>query len=112
MMINAVIIFGFALAYALLKIYLEKRLGPLDDVGDDRHMADLAFACGCSVYDLFRLAGDQWNFSDGKMASDFRLYLKTNQIPPYVSNYVRHHRFKRNRTYQQLIYMGGRPPYL
>jgi hypothetical protein len=101
-----------ALIYAVLKIYLEKRLAPLDDVGDERHLADLAFACGCSVFDVFRMAGEQWNFSDQKVNADFRHYLKASQVPPYVSTYVRRHRFHRNRTYQRLIYNGGRPPYL
>ena len=97
-MVNAVIIFGLALAYGLLKILLEKRLAPLDDVGDGRHLADLAFACGCSVFDLFRSAGDR--------------YLRTDQVPPYVSEFLHRHPLSRNRTYQRLVYSGGRPPYL
>lgn len=111
-MINAVIIFGLALAYAVLKVYLEKRLAPLDDVGDERRLADLAFACGCSVFDLFRSAGARWNFSEQKIDNDFKRYLKADHVPPYVSEYVRQHRLQRNRTYQQLLFNGGRPPYL
>ena len=111
-MVNAWILFGIALAYALLKVFLEKRLSPLDDVGDERHLADLAYACGCSVFDLFRMAADRWRFSDQKVANDFRSYLKTGQVPPYVSAYLHHHPLNHNRAYQRLIYNGGRPPYL
>ena len=111
-MINALIIFGLALIYALLKIYFEKRLAPLDDVGDERHLADLAFACGCSVFDLFRRAAAQWNFSEHKIDTDFRRYLLTDEVPPYVSAYLRQHRPPHNNTYHRLLYNGGRPPYL
>jgi hypothetical protein len=111
-MIHALIIFGLALVYALLKIYFEKRLAPLDDVGDERHLADLAFTCGCSVFDLFRLAGAQWNFSEQKIDADFRRYLMADVVPPYVSAYLREHRQQHNNTYHRLLYNGGRPPYL
>lgn len=111
-MSNALIIFGLALAYALLKVFLEKRLAPLDDVGDARHLADLAFAKGCSVFDLFRSAGDRWRFSQQKIDSDFRSYLKSDVVPPYVKDYLRQHDLPRNNTYQRLIFNGGRPPYL
>lgn len=111
-MLNTFIIFGLAVAYVLLKVYFEKRWAPLDDVGDERHLADLAFACGCSVFELFQSAGERWHFSDQKVRQDFRHYLKEDVVPPYVSDFVRQHRFHRNRTYQQLIFNGGRPPYL
>lgn len=109
---NAFIIFGLALAYALLKVYFEKRLAPMDDVGDERHLADLAFASGCSVFDLFRSAGEGWRFSEQKIESDFRRYLKADVVPPYVQAYLRQHAGQRNNSYQRLIYSGGRPPYL
>ena len=111
-MSSALVLFGLALAYALLKVYLEKRWSPLDDVGDDRHLADLAFACGCSVFEVFRAAGVPWKFSNQKSSNDFRHYLQTGHVPPYVSQYVRRHPFHQNRTYQRLIFNGGRPPYL
>jgi len=111
-MLNTSMIFGLALVYAVLKIVLEKRLAPLDDVGDERDIAELAFECGCSVYDLFRSAGDQWRFSERKINADFQAYLQTNRMPSYVSAFVRNHRPNAPRTYQRLLYTGGRPPYL
>lgn len=111
-MIHALLLFGLALVYVILKVFLEKRLAPLDDAGDERRLADLAFACGCSVFDLFRRAGAQWHFSDHKIDGDFRHYLKADVVPPYVSAYLRQHRLERNNTYHRLIHTGGRPPYL
>jgi hypothetical protein len=111
-MINPLMIFGLALGYLLLKVYLEKRWAPLDDAGDDRHLADLAFACGCNVFDIFKSAGAQWNFSVQKAERDFRRYLRTGHVPTYVHRYVTGHRLYRNSTYQRLIFNGGRPPYL
>ena len=111
-MINPLIIFGLAFIYLILKVYLENRWAPLDDVGDDRHLADLAFACGCSVFDIFKSAGAQWNFSARKAERDFRRYLRSGHVPTYVHRYVTDHPRHRNSTYQRLIFNGGRPPYL
>jgi len=111
-MYTAITFIGIALAYALLKVFLEKRLAPLDAHGDERRLADLAFASGCSVYELFRSAGAKWNFSDGKIDTDFKRYLRRGEIPPYVHDYLCHHLSGGDHTYQQLIFSGGRPPYL
>ena len=72
----------------------------------------LVFACGCSVFDLFRSAGAQWNFSNQKINTDYRNYLKTDHVPTYVHEFLHRHPLHRNRTYQRLVYNGGRPPYL
>ena len=109
---NTLIFIGLALAYALLKVFLEKRLAPMDADGEERRLADLAFASGCSVYELFVSAGAKWNFSPRKIEADFRRFLKQGDIPPYVRDYMQHHLHGRDRTYQQLIFSGGRPPYL
>jgi len=111
-MINPLMIFGLALVYMVAKVYLEKRWAPLDDVGDDRHLADLAFACGCSVFDIFKSAGAPWKFSTQKTERDFRNYLRTGHVPTYVHDYITRHHLHRNSTYQRLIFNGGRPPYL
>lgn len=111
-MYNALIIFGIALAYAVLKIYFEKRLAPLDAAGDERQLAEVAFASGCSVYELFNTAGSIWNFSAEKIEGDFKQYLLQGDMPPYLKEYVRRHLDTSDRTYQTLLYPGGRPPYL
>lgn len=111
-MLNAFLFIAIALVYAIAKVYLEKRLAPLDAQGDQRQLDELAFAKGCSVYELFRSAGSIWNFSDGKIESDFRRYLRHGNIPTYVHDYLCRHRQGSEQTYHRLIFSGGRPPYL
>jgi hypothetical protein len=111
-MTNAIIFIGLAVAYAAAKIILEKRLAPLDDVGEGRRLTDLAFASGRSAYELFQAAGAPWKFSQAKIDDDFKHYLHHDDVPSYVSRYVRSHRQCGDRTYQRLLFSGGRPPYL
>lgn len=112
MMMSAIVFIGVALAYAILKIVLEKRLAPMDAVGVEQTLSNLAFASGLSVYDLFKTAGATWNFSNGKIESDFKRYLNQGDVPPYVRDYAEKHLLTRDRSYQTLLYTGGRPPYL
>lgn len=111
-MMTAIIFVGVALAYAILKIVLEKRLAPMDTAGVEQTLSNLAFASGLSVYDLFKAAGSAWNFSNGKIENDFKRYLKQGDVPPYVRDYAKKHLLTRDRSYQTLLYAGGRPPYL
>ncbi|MFZ7127227.1 MAG: hypothetical protein ACOWWM_13820 [Desulfobacterales bacterium] len=111
-MLDALLFIGLAAAYAAVKIILERKLTPLDDAGDERQLSDLAFACGISVYELFTRAGEVWNFSRRKVEEDFKRYLKQSQVPRYVREYVRQHLLNDDRTYQRLLFSGGRPPYL
>jgi hypothetical protein len=102
-----------ALLYGALKIILERRLAPLDVIGDDGDLADLAFATGCSVYDLFQRSGRRWRFSQAKIENDFKSYLNQGDIPGYVRLYIDEQpEHTRDRTYSKLIFSGGRPPYL
>ena len=102
-----------AALYGGLKILLERRLAPLDSLGAEWDLADVAFASGCSVYDLFQRAGRHWRFSQAKIESDFKAYLNGVDIPGYVRKYIEAQPIHtRDRTYSKLIYAGGRPPYL
>jgi len=111
---NAMIIFIFlAVLYGALKIILERRLAPLDVVGEDRDLSDVAFSSGCSVYSLFQQAGDVWPFPKDRIKNDFKIYLNTGDIPGYVRQFVKSQStLAKDRTYSKLIYSGGRPPYL
>ena len=111
-MFETMIFFGLGLAYALLKVYLEKRLAPLDADSDERRLLDLAFVTGRNVYETFEAAGEPWDFSGKKIDGDFRLYLREGIIPGYVRKYIREHALSGDRTYQMLVFSGGRPPYL
>jgi len=106
------IFIAIAIIYAVLKIYFEKRFAPQDAVSEERRLADLAFACGCSEFELFELSGGNWNFSRQKIEQDFKRYVKNGHVPAYVRDTLRRHPHKGDRTYQMLIFSGGRPPYL
>jgi hypothetical protein len=102
-----------ALLYGGLKIVLERRLAPLDVIGTDGDLNDVAFANGCSVYDLFQWANQDWHFSQIKIESDFKNYLNRGDIPGYVYHYIKSQpKNTLDRTYNKLIFSGGRPPYL
>ncbi len=102
-----------AVIYGGLKIVLERRLAPLDAMGSEGDLADLAFANDCSVYDLFQRSGQKWRFSQNKIKNDFKTYLNQGEIPGYVRLYIETQpRQDRDRTYNKLIFSGGRPPYL
>jgi hypothetical protein len=111
-MTSSAIFIAIALIYALLKVYLEKRLAPLDGGGDERGLSDLAFAKGCSAYDIFKDAGSTWRFSQGKIDDDFKAYLSDGLVPFYVHDYLCRDVKKGDTTYHKLIFSGGRPPYL
>ena len=112
-MTSMIIFICLAVLYGALKIILEKRLAPLDAVGEDQDLSDVAFSSGCSVYALFLRAGDAWPFSKDRIKSDFTIYLNTGDIPGYVRQFVKSQpTLARDRTYSKLIFSGGRPPYL
>ncbi len=58
-------------------------------VSDDEYLSSLAMARQCSAFDIFRSAGEAWNFSKSKTQMDFNTYLRNGDIPHYVSGYTR-----------------------
>lgn len=110
-MTAALIFIGLTVIFAAGKIILEKRLAPIDASGDERRLSDLAFSRGCSVYELFRQAGAVWRFSRAKIDQDFKAYIASGRIPPYLQAFLKQSD-AHAKTYQQLLYAGGRPPYL
>lgn len=94
------------------KIILEKRWAHLDAASDERLLGDMAYAMGCSVYNLFEQAGAEWNFSRNKIDADFKIFIRNDQIPPYLQHFLHRRGRSGEKTYQELLYSGGRPPYL
>ncbi len=111
-MTSALIFILLTVVFAWGKIVLEKRLAPMDADGVDRRLSDLAFTRGCSVYALFQNAAAEWQFSTNKIDQDFKNYLRHNQTPHYVNDYVRRLDGPHEATYQKILFSGGRPPYL
>jgi hypothetical protein len=102
---------GIAILYAVLKVYLEKRLAPLDVGSEDYQLSSVAFETGSSAYELFTRAGETWEIPAEKINDDFKSYLKKGILPHYVRAYLRGH-YHADHTYHELIFSGGRPPYL
>ncbi|MGA6927623.1 MAG: hypothetical protein WBY88_18180 [Desulfosarcina sp.] len=112
-MTSMIVFICLAAVYAVMKVALEKRLAPLETLGEEGDLSDVAFSTGCSVYTLFQRAGEMWQFSRSKVENDFKSYLNTGEIPGYVRLFIKEQPAnKRDRTYSKLIYSGGRPPYL
>ena len=112
-MASMLIFICLAVLYGGLKIILERRLAPLDVLGTDGDLKDVAFAKGCSVYDLFKRANQDWHFSQTKIETDFKNYLNRGDIPGYVRLYIQAQpKNTFDRTYSKLLFSGGRPPYL
>lgn len=109
---SALIFIILGLGYALGKVVLEKRLASDENEKNGPQLENLAFARSCSVYDIFQAAGVKWNFSQFKLEQDFRGYLNEGFVPSYVDEYCRQDHFANDRTYQKILFSGGRPPYL
>lgn len=109
---NALIFIILGLGYVFLKVSLERRLAPIESSQSDRQLADLAYARGCSVYDIFHAAGIKWNFTEFKRDQDFKRYLQEGFVPQYVVDFSHQEISNGDRTYQELLFSGGRPPYL
>lgn len=56
---------------------------------DQERIFDLSRSMNCSEYDIFVKAGEAWNFSENKIKEDFKSYLSSNDLPHYVSSYVK-----------------------
>lgn len=109
---SALIFIILGLGYAIGKVWLEIRLAPKENKQNGLQLENLAFARGCSVYDIFQAAGVKWNFSHFKLDQDFKNYLDEGFVPAYVNDYCSHDHLANDRTYQKILFSGGRPPYL
>lgn len=69
-------------------LIVERKLGRRKK-SDQEKIFDLARARNCSEFDIFRQAGESWNFSVKKTEEDFKRYLMSSELPHYVSSYVR-----------------------
>ena len=87
--ISAVFLIMLVVAYFAALAYFENAYCKKAFISNDEYLASLARVRQCSVYDLFRLSGIEWRFSNSKIEIDFKAYLKTGRIPQYVINYVK-----------------------
>jgi len=109
-MVKAIILVLLTVCYIILKNYLEGRFLKKYEQSDEFCLSTLALARRCSVYDIFRAGAEEWGFSDVKIEDDFRMYLRTGDIPHYITTYVRQHVHDIDREYRSLIHPSGSLP--
>lgn len=108
-MISTLVIMGVTLVYLLLKMVIENRRGPMQEISDATMLNLLAFEREVSVFDLFVKAARTWSFSNAKIENDFNRYLRKGDIPHYVRSYV--HRQDVDRlSYQSTLFVGKNLP--
>jgi len=101
-----------AVIYIGIRNYLTSRSLKKADRSDEELLSTLAMVRRCSTFDVFASAGAEWNFSEQKIRQDFQQYLKTGEIPRYVSAYARQNVTESDLKYRDILYprSGGRPP--
>jgi len=109
-MIKALIFIALTLCYIILKNYFEGRLLKKYESSDEFCLSTLAVARKCSAYDIFHTAAKDWGFSEAKVESDFRRYLRTGDIPHYISTYVHQNIHDMDRRYRSLVQPPGALP--
>jgi hypothetical protein len=85
----AVSLVMLVMLYFAALAYFDNRHSKQAFITNDEYLSSLAIIRQCSVYDLFVCSGVDWKFSNSKIDSDFKAYLKTGHIPHYVVNYVK-----------------------
>ena len=75
--------------YFCVSSYANRRFAERRVIRDDEYVTCLAMARECSVYTIFQNAGSDWNFSESKIDSDFKNYLREGFIPQYVSTFAK-----------------------
>jgi hypothetical protein len=100
-----------AVGYIAVRNYLLSRSAKLSKRSDEELLSTLAMVRQCSSFDVFKDAGEEWNFSEGKIRNDFQQYLTRGDIPRYVGDYARKNVTESDLKYRDLIYPrgGGRP---
>lgn len=86
---SAVFLVMLVAAYFAALAYFERAYSRRAFITNDEYLSSLAMIRQCSVYELFRMSGGDWRFSNTKIESDFNAYLKTGHIPTYVVNYAK-----------------------
>ena len=84
---TAISLVMLVMLYFAALAYIEKTHCKRAFISNDEYVSSLARVRKCSVYDLFRFSGADWSFSNSKIETDFKAYLKTGHIPQYVVNY-------------------------
>jgi hypothetical protein len=96
-----------AVAYIWIRKTAADRALKKANRSDEDLLSTLAMVRQCSSLDIFKAAGEEWNFSEGKIAKDFQQYLTRGDVPRYVGAYARAHVTEADLQYRDLIHPGG-----
>jgi hypothetical protein len=101
-----------AVAYIGIRNYLTNRSLKKENRSDEELLSTLAMTRRSNAFEVFKAAGEEWNFSKTKIQNDFHQYLTRGDIPRYVADYARRNVTDADLKYRDLIYPrgGGRPP--
>ena len=103
---------AIAVAYIVIRNYLTNRSLKKENRSDEELLSTLAMIQKSNALEVFKAAGGEWNFSEGKIRRDFQQYLTRGDIPRYVADYARRNVTDADLKYRDLIYPrgDGRPP--
>ena len=65
-------------------------------------LSSLSSDTGIIEYELFRRAADNWGISAVRIDEDFRIYMATQRLPYYVTDYARKNRFQTDEAAQDM----------
>lgn len=99
-----------AVGYLFVTRELNRRWLKRNPPGDEEYLSCLSLKQNCSALEIFQRAGQDWRFSTQKIEADFRAYLKTGEIPPYVRSYLRKHVTSEDLKYQEMVRSGSDTP--
>ena len=71
---------------------LERRFARRTPLSDEEYFTILARQAGCSEYDLFFRAAENWQIGKTRIESDFKDYLNSGVLPYYAKDYSRRER--------------------
>jgi hypothetical protein len=77
------------IGYFQLLRYLNLRYARKRWLSDEEILTQIARLKGCSEYDLFFKSAEDWRITDARIDGDFKNYLKGEQLPYYVKDFVR-----------------------
>ena len=89
MMLYGIILIIFFVALIAIKAIAERREYSHHQPDDEELLCALAVERGCSVYEIFKVAGSAWSCSPDRIDHDFDMYLDTLEIPAYVRHLLR-----------------------
>ena len=107
---GALVFILITVVYVLGKKAIEKHERRHRTPSDEERLAAMAADRKCSEFDLFRLAGRQWQITAARVDDDFRTYLTRGQMPHYVRDFIRKNKPRTDGPDRDITSPGGDLP--